>query len=267
MKSFEKYQGLGNDFIIVEIANESLIDANEAMKLCDRHFGLGADGVLYVLPSTYESQEIAKMIVINSDGSRPEMCGNGLRCVALYLIHQKREKEGEFIVDTDAGLRSCRAKLENKGRAIITTSLGAARVTGSISDSNEAKADPFMQVSIGNPHAIRFQKRIAAEALDELGARLSGQIPGGSNVEIAEVISRRQIIVDVWERGVGRTLACGTGAGATAFAAAQQGLVDSHKPIEVTLPGGTLEVEIKDQDQVLLTGPAQHVYSGQLPQA
>ena len=266
MRSFEKYHGLGNDFIIIERAHESEIDREESIRLCDRHFGVGADGILYVIPVQMGPQQNCfKMVVINSDGSRPEMCGNGLRCVALYLVHQKKEKEGEFVVDTDAGLRTCRVVLEADHKATITTSLGIARSVGSLSNEYEGQSQNFIQVSMGNPHAICFQKRISGEALDQLGSRVSARIPGGSNVEIAEVVGPNRIVVDVWERGVGRTLACGTGAAATAFAALSEGLADRKEALEVTLPGGTLRVTVGPDDEVALTGPAQHVYTAQLP--
>lgn len=265
MSSFEKYHGLGNDFVVIELKSENEISVSESVRLCDRHFGIGADGILYVLPASKAQADCRfQMVVINSDGSRPEMCGNGLRCVALYLVHAQKEATGDFWVQTDAGPRSCTVSLEGTDTATVKTSLGTGREVGQIKANVLGNESSFIQVSMGNPHAIIFRQRLLDSELDELGARLSKEITDGSNVEIAELIGPNQIIVDVWERGVGRTLACGTGAAATAFAAIKHGHADAMLPIQVTLPGGTLEVLVDEEDQVILTGPAARVYAGKL---
>jgi len=260
---FEKYEATGNDFIVVKVAAPEALSPEQAMALCDRHFGIGADGVLLISPAAHVR---ARMTVLNADGSRPEMCGNGLRCAALAV--SEGDDESDFVMLTDAGPRTCQLRRTGPASALVTTGLGVAVDEGEIIHplhTADGRGDAtFVRVSMGNPHAIVFAPQISHHDLDVLGSSLSARIPGGSNVEVASVVAPQKIELAVWERGVGRTLACGTGAAATAAAAVALGLAEADVPIEVRLPGGPLELLVDRERHVTLSGPARRVFRGQL---
>lgn len=257
---FEKYHGIGNDFLVVEAEKPDAIPVARAMELCRRHFGVGGDGVLIVSPPTSTGAR-ATMTVLNSDGSTPEMCGNGLRCVALHLSRQAHEDNADFLVDTGAGALRCEVSRQgNEGT--IATDIGLGTILAPYECQIADAQFKFTRVSTGNPHAICFRDQIDDAYLDQLGPMVSAQIEGGANVEIATIKDRRLIQVTVWERGVGRTLACGTGAAATAIAAVHHQLADPNTPIRVELPGGPLEITVSSEFQARLKGPARWVYSG-----
>jgi diaminopimelate epimerase len=257
---FEKFHGIGNDFLVVEAETPDLIPVARAMELCQRHFGVGGDGVLVVSPPT-TSDARATMTVINSDGSTPEMCGNGLRCVALHLARKAQEESSRFLVDTGAGPLQCDvARKGNHGE--IGTDIGWGKILPPLKIELGIDSFEFRRVSTGNPHAISFQEQIDAAYLDQLGPAVSQEIEGGTNVEIATIHSRQLIRLAVWERGVGRTLACGTGAAATTIAAIHADLVDPDVPVRVELPGGPLELTVTKDLRAYLKGPACWVYSG-----
>jgi diaminopimelate epimerase len=256
--SFDKYHGLGNDFIVLEVPNGDAVDSALARRLCDRHFGVGADGVLLVAPS---ERADARLVILNADGSRPEMCGNGLRCVAVHLERTTGVRE-RIRVETDAGILEC-IPFDRDGRRWVTISLGEARPLGILEVTTPEGAREFRRISVGNPHAVVLGYSPDLATIDRLGPEVSARIIGGANVEFTRVTGPRAIDVVVWERGVGRTLACGTGAGAVVMAAAEAGLVPFDEGIEVTLPGGQLEVRAQRADRhVFLSGPAEHVFGG-----
>jgi len=259
---FSKYQGLGNDFIVVEVAGPGALGVERAKHLCDRHFGVGADGVLLVSPGSEGSR--ARMSVINADGSRPEMCGNGLRCVALHLAIRENEGSSSFTVQTDAGVLGCEVSREGD-QAQVRTELGVAKLLAPLSFDNRGETLVFQRVSTGNPHAILFDKSFELAAIDELAPRVSAVIDGGANIEFVLERGPGWFDVVVWERGVGRTLACGTGAVATAAAAVSLGRAEPGGPIAVDLPGGRLAIEIGRTWETQLKGPAVRVYDGELP--
>ncbi len=260
---FQKYEGIGNDFIVVRAETPDSISVERAVALCDRHYGIGGDGVLVVSPGETSGAR-AKMTVLNADGSRPAMCGNGLRCVALAVAGDG--EPDEFVIDTDAGPRFCRVTPATGGnQALVSTSMGRGVLEGSVECEVGGQTEQFARVSMGNPHAICFRGPISSQLLDDVGPRLSATFPAGSNIEIATVESPTKIRVDVWERGVGRTLACGTGAAATAVAAVTSGRSPTGTPIAVHLPGGPLHITVSPELDVLLEGPARFVFSGELP--
>ncbi len=257
---FTKYHGLGNDFVVVDVDSATALDAARARKICDRHFGVGADGVLLVSPS---SRALAKMTVLNADGSQPEMCGNGLRCVALHLSRRHHAPD-HFPVETDAGVLDCRLKLR-ENTTWITISLGRARHQESLKRDVDGSHYHFHRISMGNPHAISFAGIPELSVVDRVASQVSASLPDGSNVEFVRPLSQTQLQVVVWERGVGRTLACGTGAGAVAAAAALEGLSPFDQPLLVDLPGGSLEIRVRQDDlHVQLSGPARLVFEGEL---
>jgi diaminopimelate epimerase len=238
---FEKWEGLGNDFILLRDAAFSIDDA-AVLRLCDRRFGVGADGVLLV---DTVGRARPRMIVRNADGSRPEMCGNGLRCVvgSLGLV-------GTVVVDTDAGAKTCDARATGEGLVDVRVDMGANTLT-------------FATIDMGNPHAVTFDA-FGAELLADVGPLLNRRVAGGVNVELCERTAD-EIEVLVWERGVGPTLACGTGACAVAAAACDAGLARFGLPEKVRLPGGVLEITVdRTSREVRMRGPARRVFQGEV---
>jgi diaminopimelate epimerase len=257
--TFQKYEGLGNDFIVVELAKETLAPG-VVQRLCDRHFGIGADGVLLVGPPR-SPRAAASMTVLNADGSEPEMCGNGLRCVAVHLAARQGGDDGEFLVDTDAGLLRCKVT-----GGEVEVDMGQLVDQGSVEVALSGKAHRFARISAGNPHAITFEPYGARE-IDEVGPRVSTApaFPEGTNVEFARLAEDGSIDLVVWERGVGRTLACGTGACATVLAACLQGKRSFGEPTTVRLPGGSLEVSVaRESFATTMRGPARFVFRGEV---
>lgn len=250
--SFNKYEGAGNDFIVIDAESDAAVSPSDARALCDRHFGVGADGVLLVLPPTLPGS-LATMLVLNADGSVPEMCGNGLRCVAAHLA--SRASLHEFTVDTGAGAKACIVH-----GAGVTIDMGSATVRG----ERALLGQDLVLVETGNPHAIAFGAFGPSE-VQRLGPQLAQHeaFPAGTNVEFARMTDHGIDLV-VWERGVGLTLACGTGAVATVAAAMSKGLVPSGAPVSVRLPGGTLVIEQDASGTMRMTGPARKVFSGVL---
>lgn len=249
--AFHKYHGLGNDFIVVD-AKAVHPDAQWAQRACDRHFGVGADGVLFVDANATPPT----LVILNQDGSRPQMCGNGVRCVARYLkdVHgQPRSLE----ISTDAGLRHCEVFDDGS----VEVDMGAARIDGQITYAGYT----WWLVNMGNPHAVCFVDELPeVSQIDALGAQANADravFKEGINLEFAQVHGAH-IDVIVFERGVGRTLACGTGACATAAAARQAALVRDGI-VTVNLPGGPLQIEER-AGKVWMTGGANLVYQGAL---
>lgn len=270
--AFSKYEGLGNDFIVVDEAVAQGLGPEQAKALCDRHFGIGADGVL--LTGLRAGRPF--MHVINADGSEPEMCGNGLRCVALYLVQRNLVTVPEFEVDTDAGVHAVSVKVAGEGGevrvAMRPASLDAREVMAS--GQGELIDQPFevdgltlklSAVSMGNPHAVIFDD-VGARA-EVLGPRIErdSRFRAGANVGFATLRSPESLDLRVWERGCGFTLACGTGACAAAVAAVETGRAERGRPLTVTLPGGPLSIQVGERGSpVLMTGPARHVFDGQV---
>jgi len=270
--AFVKAEGLGNDFLIVD-GRGAALDALAARlqpltrAICDRHRGVGADGLLLVGDATGPGADVT-MRVINADGSRPQMCGNGLRCVALWLA--RSEGRDTWCVDTDAGPRRCRV-IDSPDGADIDVDMGAV-VHGEpvVLTPTGGAARSFARVSMGNPHAVAF----VAEGEDPEGlARGLGPLlerdpvfPEGTNVEFAR-IERDAVTLWVWERGCGITDACGTGACATAAAAVATGQLPAGQPLVVTLPGGPLWITVPRDpgEPVRMRGPARLVFTGRWP--
>ena len=258
---FEKWEGLGNDFIVLRDPGIRLDDA-AVQRLCDRRFGIGADGVLLV--ETTSAPPAPRMIVRNADGSRPEMCGNGLRCVAGHLAASAAG--GVIVIFTDAGPRTCEivAADTGAGRFEIAVDMGAARRGDDLVAVLDGREHRFLTIDMGNPHAISFEAHDDG-ALDILGPVVATLPPGGTNVELCQMLAPGRILVTVWERGVGRTLACGTGACAVAAAACDTGRAHFGEPVVVTLPGGDLELTVApDTRAVRMRGPARRVFAGEV---
>lgn len=260
---FTKYHGLGNDFIIVDTDAPAAWTAEQARSLCDRHRGVGADGVLLVGPPVAGAR--ASMRVLNADGSEPEMCGNGLRCVALHLASADEKTQAVYDVSTGAGVLGC--TVDRTGRVPrIRLAMGQAKLAPEplIFDAGGRRLS-FDRVSTGNPHAIVFDEPFDLTAIDRYAPLVSASIAGGSNIEFVERIAPTRLKVVVWERGVGRTEACGTGAVASAVAAAARGFSPFATPVQVDLPGGPLFIEVSESLNTWLEGPAERVFQGEVP--
>lgn len=251
---FSKYEGLGNDFVVVALAADAL-DAAAAARICDRHLGVGADGVLIVAPPTDGGD--ARMIVLNADGSRPEMCGNGLRCVAAHVAAETGRRE--LLIETDAGPRRCVVDADGD----VEIGMGRAVAEGDVELDVAGARLSLARVSMGNPHAITFAPFPTFHA-DGLAIATHPAFPSGTNFEVARVTGPRELDVVVWERGVGPTLACGTGACAVAVEACRTGRAPFDAPVTVRLPGGALVITVSPSLDVSMRGPARRVFRGEL---
>ncbi len=258
--AFDKYEGLGNDFVVVVAEGDDAVGRDAVRAICDRRFGVGADGVLLVLPPT-SSGATARMRVINADGSVPEMCGNGLRCAALHVARSRGLRAGDLLFDTDAGLRPCRIEDED-ARGLVTVDMGVVRVTEEVSLEVDGDVWPLSLADAGNPHAITTRQADRAD-VDRVGPRIAthARFLAGTNVEFASY-REREVDLVVWERGVGVTHACGTGACATVAVGVARGVLPRNLPVAVHLPGGTLEITITDEGRAIMRGPATHVFAG-----
>jgi diaminopimelate epimerase len=271
---FRKYEGLGNDFILVDLAREEEIAPGDAPGLCDRRRGIGADGVLVVLPPRIPGCDV-RMRVLNADGSVPEMCGNGVRCVALHVARARGLSRTSIRVESDAGVRVCdvddaappttpveRQTLADGATATVRVDMGVVNVLGDRTLEVAGLPLALTLADAGNPHAVTFGN-FTRDDVERLGPRVatSPEFPRGTNVEFARARSGG-IDLLVWERGVGITLACGTGACATAAVACAKGLFARGVGIDLSLPGGGLQVTIAEDRRATMTGPARQVFSG-----
>ena len=256
MLRFEKWEGLGNDFVVVEAADVGAgFGAEQARLLCDRRFGIGGDGVLVVARG--EPGLDGRMVVWNADGSRPEMCGNGLRCVASALVPPGQS--AQLTIATDAGPRTCEVARDGD-RAEVTIGMGRAAFGEPLVVAIDGREHRFATASMGNPHAITFEPYDAA-ARDRVGPVVCTTPPEGTNVEF--VAQEGEVLrVVVWERGVGYTLACGTGACAVAAEAVRTGRAAHDRELRVALPGGELAIAIDPRFEVRMRGPARRVFAG-----
>jgi diaminopimelate epimerase len=282
---FTKLQGSGNDFVLLE-AGQSRRDWSQlAIAMCDRHLGIGADGLLLVLPSKLAD---FKMRIFNPDGSEAEACGNGLRCLVRYVLEKGLVKTatGQMLVETMSDTRKVEAKGKEGRVANIKVSMGKPKFGagdiplviepgGDLVDIKKMLGYPLTiantnlllnLVSMGNPHAVYFwQHPVSGFPLSRLGPKVENLpiFPNRVNFEVARVISRREIEARVWERGAGETLACGSGACAIAVAAHLYGYIDNK--VDIKLPGGILGVEWDGAGEVYLSGPAEIVFNGEWP--
>ena len=237
-------EALGNDFVLV--GPEVTVDVDLVRGLCDRHRGVGADGLLHVR----SSEGVIVMGYWNADGSVAEMCGNGLRCVARYAFDQGLSPLAEFEVLTQVGSR--RVAVSELPRVETgPTSVGAPFLF---------ENRDFVPVRVGNPHAVTIVGEVGAADVAGVGRRLEAATPEGVNVEFVRIADRSHLEMRVWERGVGETLACGSGMVAAVTAAHHLGLVE--EVVTVQVPGGIGEVALTG-DSSWLTGPARYVFSGE----
>jgi diaminopimelate epimerase len=248
---FVKMEGLGNDFVVLDGPVE--LGPGEVSRICDRRRGVGADGVLVV--EKLGPNRVA-MAYWNADGGAAEMCGNGLRCVVRFALNRGWSDGGTVSVETPVGPRQASVDGED-----ITVELGPVEVAETAVTVADLELFP---VSVGNPHAVTFVVDPASAPVAEQGSVIERHelFPSGTNVEFAAVRDTETIELRVWERGVGETLACGSGAAAAVAVASRRGEVGDR--VAVLLPGGPLLVELRGRT-AWLTGPANTVYRGTLP--
>ena len=264
---FEKWQACGNDFIIIkeelfdkflhqEIEEQKKKDCQLIRNLCETHYGIGADGILEVLPS---EKGDGRMVIWNKDGTEAEMCGNGIRCAAKILARELNK--GELFIETLAGVK--KATIEGD---YVSVEMGIPKIIwkGEV-DLTNGKTFSATYLTIGNPHCIIFIDEITDEEVELYGSKLSclPRFPAGANVEFVSLCldNKYRIRARVWERGVGRTLACGTGACASAYAFYERGLV--KKNVTIILDGGEVLVNVLEKDNILMSGDAKLVYTGE----
>jgi diaminopimelate epimerase len=257
---FTKYHGLGNDFVLVE---GPLMDPDRARRVCDRRRGIGADGVVTILPPRTPGA-VAEMHIYNPDGSVPEMCGNAIRCLARHLA-DRRGLDGTIRIDTGAGPKDCTLHRGAGGEvAGVSVEMGPARLEGEEDFVVAGERLHAVRVSVGNPHAVIFDADPPTrERAGAVGPTIERAVKGGVNVELARP-GPTGIDLVVWERGAGLTDACGTGACAATVAAVRRGDVPPGRPVAVRLPGGTLEIQVSpDLTGVTMRGPAARVFEGE----
>ncbi|MEM6256041.1 MAG: diaminopimelate epimerase [Cyanobacteria bacterium P01_D01_bin.156] len=276
---FSKYHGLGNDFILVDNRHQTtpILTPQQAVELCARNTGIGADGVIFALPG--ESGADYTMRIFNSDGSEPEMCGNGIRCMARYLADldtaSGQSPAHRYTIDTLAG--QIIPTLNPDGQ--ITVDMGEPRLLAAdipttlaasqakVIDLPLTVADMIYQVtcvSMGNPHCITFVEDTDGVSLAKVGPLVEnhGVFPQRTNAEFIQIVRPDYLKMRVWERGAGATLACGTGACASLVAAVLNGKCDRKATVE--LPGGPLHIEWSmENNHIYMTGPAVRVFSGE----
>lgn len=269
MTSFLKMHGLGNDFAVFDARNRGLaLSPEQAKAIADRRLGVGCDQVIVIRSSTSAD---ADMQIFNADGGEVESCGNASRCVARLLMDEKNAKQ--ISISTVGGLLLC----TDAGGGNVTVDMGAPELTwdkvplARPADTNaftlNVDGDEFnvAALSVGNPHCVLFVEDAEKEAVSALGPRIENHpmFPARVNVEFVSAISRKHLRMRVWERGVGITQACGTGACAVAVAAVRRGLAERKMDIE--LDGGTLNLEWREADgHILMTGPSTLVFKGEI---
>ncbi len=284
--NFTKMQGAANDFVLIETSDTQRKWSKLAIAMCNRHLGIGADSLLLLLPS--EKADF-KMRTFDTDGSEAETCGNGIRCLARYVFERGRISPAteEITIETVASIS--RVKLEKKGGKLVKiwANMGKPEfradkipVTIKPEESNVVDIKSMLSykvtvdeidltlnlISMGNPHAVHFcQNPVSVFPLSRIGPQVENLpiFPNRVNFEIARVLSRQHLEARVWERGVGETLACGSGACAITVASRLLGYTE--RKVDIKLPGGTLDTEWNGAGEVILGGPAEIVFEGKWP--
>lgn len=257
---FTKMHGLGNDYLYVygEVP-ENIADLS--VKLSERHFGAGSDGMIYISPS-----EVAdfKMRIFNADGSEAMMCGNGIRCVGKYVYDKGYTDKKRITVETLSGIKTLDLGVLFGKVKSVTVDMGTAAASDEATITVDGEKVTYMPVSVGNPHAVIFVDDIDKAPLTTLGPKIErhSAFPDGTNVEFVQVLGGSELRMRVWERGSGVTMACGTGACASAASAVKKKFCQPGRPISVELDGGTLKIVVDADNRVTMTGPAEFVYEG-----
>ena len=272
---FTKMQGIGNDYVYVNCFKEKVEDPGEAaIKVSDRHFGIGSDGLILIKPS-----EVAdfQMDMYNADGSRGAMCGNGIRCVAKYVYDYGLTDKTSVSVETASGIKYLDLTVENGKVVLVKVNMGAPILEAAkipvVSEKEQVINEPLLVdgkeyritgVSMGNPHAITYIDDVKGLDIEKIGPKFEFHpaFPDRVNTEFVKVLDDHTVEMRVWERGSGETLACGTGACAVAVASILAGHTEDE--VEVELLGGCLQIRWdREKNRVFMTGPAVEVFSGE----
>ena len=258
---FTKMHGLGNDYLYVYGEVPSNIE-ELSTKLSERHFGAGSDGMIYISPSAIAD---FKMRIFNADGSEAKMCGNGIRCVGKYVYDKGYTDKKNLTVETLSGIKTLELGVSFGKVKSVSVDMGQAVPAEDMTLNVDGETVVLTPVSVGNPHAVIFVDDIEKAPLTTLGAKIEhhNEFPGGVNVEFVQVLGNSELRMRVWERGSGVTMACGTGACASATAAVKKKCCASCEPISVHLDGGTLKITVTSDNKVTMTGPAEFVYEGE----
>jgi len=265
-------QGLGNDFILIEDTEELLINREEelAKQVCDRRFGIGADGLVIIRNSNVAD---AEMVIINSDGSRANMCGNAIRCFAKYLYEIKMLNKDEIVIETGDGIKHVNLKINNNEVSLVRVNMGKASFKGEdiLLSSKEELIDEEVRINnknykltsllMGVPHTILINNNNEYSIEDGKIIEKYDLFINGTNVNLVNIIDENNIKVQTWERGAGATLACGTGCCASVVALNKLGICSNN--VKVMTLGGILEIELKDEN-VYMIGEAKFICKGRL---
>lgn len=258
---FTKMHGLGNDYLYVfgEVPDDI---AALSVRLSDRHFGAGSDGMIYI--SRSQTADF-KMRIFNADGSEAKMCGNGVRCVGKYVYDKGYTDNTHLRIETLSGIKELELAVQHGKVQRVTVQMGTASVRAEESLQIGAQSLTYLPVSVGNPHAVFFTDDAEAVPLETWGPQIEHHpdFPDGVNAEFVQVLSETELRMRVWERGSGVTMACGTGSCASAAAAVRKGYCRQGEPIAVHLDGGTLTITVGADGSVTMTGPAETVYEGE----
>jgi diaminopimelate epimerase len=275
---FTKMHGAGNDYIYVNCFEEKVPNpGGTAVKVSDRHFGIGSDGLVLIEPSSIAD---FKMDIYNSDGSRAKMCGNATRCVAKYVYDNRLTQKQEISLETLSGVKYIKMYIENGKVKSATVNMGApvmepqkipVNLSGDIVLGRVVEvagsAYAITCVSMGNPHCVTFIEDTAGLDIEKIGPLFENNslFPDRVNTEFVQPVDKRTLKMRVWERGAGETLACGTGACASAVAAVLNGFCNKDEDISVVLLGGTLTIRLdSESNDVYMTGPAETVCTGDI---
>jgi diaminopimelate epimerase len=259
-----KSHGLGNDYIVIDPAAVPFAVTAEAVRLiCDRHLGVGSDGILLVQPALQQGADF-RVRIYNPDGSDAEKSGNGIRIFAKYLREHGYTTKDCFTIDTAGGRVSVQLAMRDGRVAEVTADMGTATFDALESIEVDGRRMAVTSVSIGNPHCVVIVDDLTRIEPRALGPKIESHraFPAKTNVQFAEVLSRNHIAIEIWERGAGYTLASGTSSCVVAAAAHRRGLVD--REVTVTMPGGELEVTVGEDYAMRLRGPVEEVMAGDL---
>ena len=258
---FTKMQGLGNDYLYVYgPVPENVRDL--CVRLSDRHFGAGSDGMIFISPSRIAD---FRMRIFNADGSEAKMCGNGIRCVGRYVYEKGYTDKRRLTVETLSGIRKLNLEVHSGQVERVSVDMGTYSVSQDRTLRLDGKDVTLTPVSVGNPHAVLFVPDAEGAPVETLGPMIEHHpgFPDGVNVEFVQVLSPGSLRMRVWERGSGVTMACGTGACASVGAAVEKGFCMPESPVSVRLDGGTLLVCAHTDRSLTMTGPAVTVYEGE----
>lgn len=274
---FVKMHGAGNDFVVIDGAKEVIPEEHlpaVSRNVCDRNLGVGSDGLIIVLPSRVAN---FRMRMLNPDGSEAEMCGNGIRCFAKYVFDRKLHTDVIMTVETLGGIKTLKLNAAGGNVQSVRVDMGEPRLNRAEipmkGSAGQVIAEPLKVagkkieitcVSMGNPHCVSFVDNVDYYPVEKIGPEIENHpnFPQRTNVEFVEIINQQEIKMRVWERGAAETLACGTGACASAVAAMLNDKVS--RKVTVHLRGGDLFIEWLGDNKVFMTGPAEEVYEGKI---